>query len=472
MRIRTTIIRLFFAVLLTLGLVTSLHQAGLAQDTPPESNPVVVTLHLQGPLHPTWTERLNRAMTRAEAAGAQAIIMELDTPGGSIELMNRLIQQMRSSPVPLIVYVTPRGATAASAGTIITLAGDMAAMAPETTIGAASPVGASGEDIGETMESKVKEMLKATARSLAAQRPPEAVQLADEMIDDARAVSVDEALEIGLIDLKAADLPDLLSQLDGRQVRLREDTLTLNTAGAEVVDITPTIAESLLTVLANPNIAFLLLSVGVWAILIELSSPGGWVAGFIGVSCLLLGTYGIGILPVNWFGLLFLVVAFALFILELKTPTHGALTAAGAASFILGALVLFNSPNVPNFQRVSVPLVIGTGVALSGVFFAAVTFALRAQRSPQRMGSSSLMGRIGVVSSPLNPVGTVQLGSELWTAVLEANDAASGEDSQLQAQRGERVEVVGMERLRIRVRKIAADDFPAHSVSEKSSPIN
>lgn len=471
MRIRTTITSLLFAVLLTLSLVISLYQSGFAQDTPPENTPVVVTLRLQGPLHPTWTERLNRAMTRAEASGAQAIIMELDTPGGSIELMNRLIQQMRSSPVPLIVYVTPRGATAASAGTILTLAGDVAAMAPETTIGAASPVGASGEDIGETMESKVKEMLKATARSLAAQRPPEAIQLADEMIDDARAVSVDEALEIGLIDLRAADLPDLLRQLDGREVRLREDTVTLNTAGAEVVDIMPTIAESLLATLANPNIAFLLLSVGVWAILIELSSPGGWVAGFIGVSCLLLGTYGLGILPVNWFGLLFLVVAFVLFILEIKAPTHGALTAAGAASFILGALVLFNSPNVPNFQRVSVPLVIGTGIALSGIFFTAVTFALRAQRSPQRMGESSLIGRIGVVSSPLNPIGTVQLGGELWTAVLEGDEAA-GEDGRLFAQRGERVEVIGMERLRIRVRKVAADTRPAHPVSEKSSPIN
>lgn len=471
MRIRTTITSLLFAVLLTLSLVISLYQSGFAQDTPPENNPVVVTLRLQGPLHPTWTERLNRAMTRAEASGAQAIIMELDTPGGSIELMNRLIQQMRSSPVPLIVYVTPRGATAASAGTILTLAGDVAAMAPETTIGAASPVGASGEDIGETMESKVKEMLKATARSLAAQRPPEAIQLADEMIDDARAVSVDEALEIGLIDLRAADLPDLLRQLDRREVRLREDTVTLNTAGAEVVDIMPTIAESLLATLANPNIAFLLLSVGVWAILIELSSPGGWVAGFIGVSCLLLGTYGLGILPVNWFGLLFLVVAFVLFILEIKAPTHGALTAAGAASFILGALVLFNSPNVPNFQRVSVPLVIGTGIALSGIFFTAVTFALRAQRSPQRMGESSLIGRIGVVSSPLNPVGTVQLGGELWTAVLEGDEAA-GEDGRLFAQRGERVEVIGMERLRIRVRKVAVDHPPARTVSEKSSPIN
>ncbi|NLG97242.1 MAG: nodulation protein NfeD [Chloroflexi bacterium] len=471
MRIRTTITSLLFAVLITLSLVISLYQSGFAQDTPPENNPVVVTLRLQGPLHPTWTERLNRAMTRAEASGAQAIIMELDTPGGSIELMNRLIQQMRSSPVPLIVYVTPRGATAASAGTILTLAGDVAAMAPETTIGAASPVGASGEDIGETMESKVKEMLKATARSLAAQRPPEAIQLADEMIDDARAVSVDEALEIGLIDLRAADLPDLLRQLDRREVRLREDTVTLNTAGAEVVDIMPTIAESLLATLANPNIAFLLLSVGVWAILIELSSPGGWVAGFIGVSCLLLGTYGLGILPVNWFGLLFLVVAFVLFILEIKAPTHGALTAAGAASFILGALVLFNSPNVPNFQRVSVPLVIGTGIALSGIFFTAVTFALRAQRSPQRMGESSLIGRIGVVSSPLNPVGTVQLGGELWTAVLEGDEAA-GEDGRLFAQRGERVEVIGMERLRIRVRKVAVDHPPARTVSEKSSPIN
>jgi membrane-bound serine protease (ClpP class) len=205
-------------------------------------------------------------------------------------------------------------------------------------------------------------------------------------------------------------------------------------------------------VLANPNIAFLLLAIGVQAILIEFGSPGGWVAGFIGVVCLLLAVYGMGLLPVNWFGILFLVVSFVLFVMEIKAPTHGALTAAGAGSFIVGALVLFNSPNVPPFQRVSVPLVVGTGIALGLVFFVLVAFALRAMRRPAYLGSTSLVGQIGTVNTPLSPEGTVQLGSELWTAILE--------DGEQTARRGEHVQVTGIDRLQIRVKKF-------HKVSEE-----
>lgn len=408
--------------------------------------PVVVTLRLEGVLHPAMLEHLKRAQQIAENQGAQAIILELDTPGGEIQLMNQIIERMRASEIPIIVYIAPRGAMAGSAGTIVTLAGHVSAMAPETTIGAASPVGSTGEDIGKTMESKVKEMLKATARTLSANRSPEAVKLAESMIDNARAVSTDEALEAGLVDIKANNLFDLLTQLDGRQVEIASEKRTLHTAGAEVTEVPLTFMEQILMVLANPNIAFLLLAVGVQAILIEISSPGGWVAGFIGIVCLLLATYGMGLLPVNWFGLLFMVLAFVLFIMEVKTPTHGALTIAGVASFIVGALVLFNSPNVPTFQRVSVPLVVGTGLTTGLLFFVIVGFALRAQRAPIRMGTKTLLGQVGIVTTPLNPVGTVQLGSELWTAVIE--------DGSPPAPKGSRVEVVAMDNLRIRVRKV------------------
>lgn len=426
------------------GLGSAKAGAGIRSQEP---SPTIVSLRMSGALHPAMLEHLNRSKAIAERENADFILLELDTPGGSIDLMNSMVQAIRGSEIPVIVYVAPRGAMAGSAGTLLTLAGHVSAMAPETTIGAASPVGPSGENIEPAMESKLKEMTKATVRSLAGNRPPEAIKLAEEMIDTARAVSVDEAVEIGLVDIKATDRNDLLRQLEGREVPVNDQTITLRTSNGRMVDVPRTFLEEMLMVLANPNIAFLLLAIGVQAVLIEISSPGGWVAGFIGVICLLLATYGMGLLPVNWFGLLFLGMSFVLFILDIKAPTHGALTAAGVGSFIAGALVLFNSPNVPSFQRVSVPLVIGSGAAIGIIFFVILGFALRAQKTPQLV-RTSMIGMFGTATTPLDPVGTVQVGSELWTAVADEEGKT--------IPRGERVEIIGQEHLRIRVRRKGA----------------
>jgi len=333
---------------------------------------------------------------------------------------------------------------AGSAGTIITLAGHAAAMAPETAIGAASPVGSQGEDLGETIAAKEREILKATVRSLASRRGDAAIALAEAAIDEARAASAEEALQVGMIDFIANDLTDLLSQLDGFTVQLAAGPYTLHTAGAAVVEVPQSLIEQFLQTLTNPNIVFLLLTIGVQALLIELSSPGGWVAGFIGVVCLALAIYGLGILPVNWFGLLILATAFVLFILDIKAPTHGALTAAGVASFIIGALVLFNSPNTPPFQRVSIPLVVGTGIVTAAFFFVVLTYAIRAQRRPVVAGVESLVGRIGEARSDLAPTGMVQVAGELWSAEIEAGSEP--------IPAGRRVEVTGVEGLHVRVR--------------------
>ncbi|NMB90245.1 MAG: nodulation protein NfeD, partial [Chloroflexi bacterium] len=378
-----------------------------APVTAQSDGPLVLVLTASGPLTPTMSDYIQRGLDRAAGQQAEVVVLQLDTPGGSIDLMNHIVQQIRSSSVPVVVYVSPQNAMAGSAGTIITLAGHLAAMAPETTIGAASPVGSQGEDIGETMESKVKEMLKASARTLTGQRPPEAVQLAQEMIESARAVTVDEAVAVGLVDLRAASLEDLLDQIDGRQVFLNDQTITLHTRGAEVQFLDFTFIEQTLQMLVDPNLVFLLLAIGVQALLIELSSPGGWVAGFIGVLCLILAVYGLGILPVNWFGILLVVLAFALFILDIKAPTHGALTIAGAGSFIAGALILFNGARPPGFPGVSVPLVIGSGIFIAATFFTALTFALRAQRAPVVTGKEAIPGRTGIVRRELNPRGIV-----------------------------------------------------------------
>ena len=407
--------------------------------------PPVVLVRLEGPLNPIWQEMIKRALRTAELRGAGALVIELNTPGGSVDTMTALVAQLRASPLPVIVYVAPSGAMAASAGTLITLAGHAAGMAPETTIGAASPVGAQGEEVDVTSATKVKEVMKATVRSVALWRGEEAVRLAELMIDDARAVSAQEALKAGLVDVIARSLPDLLAQLDGFNVEVGGNSQALRTAGAEIIEVPPTFLEEFLQILTNPNLVFLLLSVGVQAILIELSSPGGWVAGFIGVVCLALAAFGLGVLPVNWFGIVFLVLALVLFVVDIKAPTHGALTAAGVGSFILGALVLFNSPNVPGFPRVSIPLVVGTGILFGLAFTGIMTFALRSRRLPIRIGQESLVGQVGTARADLAPSGPVQLASELWTAVLE--------DPSEHVPKGSRVEVVAVEGIQLIVKR-------------------
>ena len=427
-----------FAVALLIAAATFI-RAGAASSG--EEGPTVYLLQAQGPLTPAMAEYLERGIRRAEQEGGAALIFQLDTPGGSIDLMNRMVQLIRASRVPVIIYIAPRGAIAGSAGTVITLAGHVAAMAPETAIGAASPVGAQGEDLNETLAAKEKEILRATVRSLAARRGEEAVALAEATIEVAKAASANEALAAGLVDFIAPDLPALLEQVDGFEVEL-DGGRVLDTGGATVVEVPQTLIEQLLQVLTNPNIVFLLITIGVQAVLIEISSPGGWVAGFIGVVCLALGAYGLGVLPVNWFGLIFLVMAFVLFLLEVKAPTHGALAAAGIASFILGALVLFNSPSTPSFQRVSIPLVVATGLVTAGLFIAIVTFAIRAQRRPPAVGAEALIGRWGEVRDDLRPYGSVQVAGELWSA-----ESVRGSE----IPKGTRVRVVGVDGLRLRV---------------------
>jgi len=406
----------------------------------------VILLTVNGPITPAMAEYLDRGLGYAERELAEALVFQLDTPGGSIDLMNRMVQRIRNSQVPVVIYIAPRGAIAGSAGTVITLAGHVAAMAPETAIGAASPVGAQGEDLGETIEAKQKEILKATVRSLASRRGEQAIALAEATIEAATAVSAEEALEAGLIDFIATDLDDLLVQLNGFTVELSTGERTLNTVGVRIVEVAQSFIEQFLQVLTNPNAVFLLITVGVQAILIEISAPGGWVAGFIGVVCLALGTYGLGILPVNWFGLIFMVTAFVLFWLEIEAPTYGALTVAGLGSFIVGALVLFNSPTTPSFQRVSVPLVIGVAVATGLFFMTVLTFALKAMRRPVEVGVEALIGRLGEARTDIAPRGMVQVAGELWSAEVE--------DGELAVRAGERVEVVGVDGLRLSIRSV------------------
>jgi membrane-bound serine protease (ClpP class) len=355
------------------------------------------------------------------------------------------VTNIRASTVPVIVYISPRGAMAGSAGTIITLAGHASAMAPETAIGAASPVGSNGENIGTTMESKVKEILKATVRSLAAQRGDNAVKLAESTIESARAVSAQEAVDSGMVDIIAGNTKDVLQKLDGRTVELSQGSQTLVLKDARIQPFDLSLIESLLMMLTNPNLLFLLLAIGAQAILIEISSPGGWVAGFLGVCCIALAIYGMGILPVNLFGLVFMVLAFVLFILDIKAPTHGALTAAGTVSFIVGALVLFNSIRLPGYPSISIPLVIITGMIFGALFFGIVSIGILAQKKPVVAGIGILVGKIGYAVNEINPEGEVQVAGERWSAELDSHSPTVAAGSQ--------IKVTGVEGLHLRVKE-------------------
>jgi membrane-bound serine protease (ClpP class) len=400
----------------------------------------ILVIEATGPVTPVMLSFITRGIEAAEEQDAEALVIMLDTPGGDVELTRQIIQVIITSDVPVVVYVAPRGAFAASAGTFITLAGHVAAMAPATSIGAASPISGQGQEIPDTLKDKIVNILQAEIEGLAQRRGEEAVEWAREAVSEAKAATAEEALELGVIDFIANDLEDLLSQIDGFSITLHDDqVVTLQTEGAPTEELPMTPIEQLLHTITNPNIAFILLTLGINGILFELSSPGGYAAGVVGVICLLLAFYALGVLDVNYTGLLFVALAFILFVVDIKAPTHGALTVGGIVSFILGSLMLFNSP----FYAVSRSLVIGVGLA-TGLFFAfVVAKAVFIQRRPATTGAESLVGALATTRSDLSPTGTVYLKGEWWEA--EADGAA--------IEAGEQVRVESVDGFRLRVKR-------------------
>ncbi len=420
--------------ILWLALILSGAMSAVAQESATRH---VNVLEIEGAVTPVMISYIERGISTSESDGAEALIIKLNTPGGQLDLMNEIVQALQEARVPTVVYVSPRGAYAASAGTLITLAAHVAAMAPSTTIGAASPVGSEGEDLGETMEQKVKEDLKAQARTLTARRGEEASAWAESAVEEAKAATAEEALEIGVIDFVAIDLGDLLAQMDGFGISMNGQEVILRTAGAQVRELPMNFVEQFLHIITNPTIAFILLTIGINAILFELSSPGGYAAGIVGALCLLMAFYALGVLPVNYTGLLFIALAFALFVADIKAPTHGVLTAGGIASLIAGALLLFNSP----LYRVSITAVVSVAV-VTGLFFAfAVAKVVLAQRKPSVTGREGLIGRIAQARTTLEPDGTVFIKGELWDATALDGPIEAGESVEIVAAAGFRLQV-------------------------------
>jgi membrane-bound serine protease (ClpP class) len=416
-------LRAMALVLLVLGL--------LASPIGAQSSNAVYVMTFDGPVNPVLVSYIERAIDQATTRGAEAIVLRLDTPGGQVNLTQDIVKMMRASPVPIIVYVWPTGAMAGSAGTFITLAGHAAAMAPGSSIGAASPVTGGGEDLGETLQQKVTNLLAADIENLAARRGEEAVEWARKAVIEAEAATAERALKLNVIDVVAVDVNDLLAKLDGFEVEVQGEMRTLDLADAQTVEVGMTNIEQFLNTLINaiaiPGIAILLIVLGVQAIIGEFSQPGGYVAGIVGAIALLLGLFALGILNANWVGLAFIALSFLLFIMELVTPTSGALTLGGVVTFIMGSVVLFRGTGV------DIPW--GTIIALAAIMVFFFTFVVakvfKAQRRRPASGAESLIGQPAIARSELNPRGKVLMQGELWDAELRGSTGPVAADAHL-----------------------------------------
>jgi len=403
----------------------------------------VGVLNVKGAITPVVLSYLNRGLRYAQDGNVSLLVIQLDTPGGSVEIMKSLTDEMIRSSVPIAVWVGPEGARAASAGTFVVLAAHVAAMAPGTTIGAASVVSMQGQELDETSKAKITNDLTARIRNFTQRRGAQAQDWAERAVTEAIAATADEVYKLGVIDYIAPTIPDLLRQMDGMTVRVAGKDTVLRTADLPVENLPMTLPEQFLHLITDPNIAFILLTLGLNGLLFELSSPGGFAAGIIGGICLVLGLYALGVLSVNWTGILFIILAFILFIVDIKAATHGVLTVGGIASFVFGALILFSSP-VYTISRALVISVAGG----TGAFFAfAVSKALMAQKRKPATGREGLIGMRAVVRIPLEPEGMVMLAGELWKARAEEGTIDSGQT----------VEVVGLEGFTVIVRAVQAE---------------
>jgi membrane-bound serine protease (ClpP class) len=380
----------------------------------------VLVIDVEGPVTPIMLSFIERAVVEADLRNAEALVIRLNTPGGEIELTKQIVQTMIASEVPIVVYVWPPGGFAASAGTFLTLAGSVAAMAPNTSIGAASPINGTGGDIDETLRAKIENILVADIKGLADRRGEPALEWVQQAITEAKAANATEALELGVIDFVAEDLDDLLAQMDGFTIQLHGETVTFATAEAPVQFLEATAIEELLSVIANPSIALLLISIGSLAIFYEIVNPGGYMSGIVGVILLLVGFYGIGQLPVNYAGLALIILAFGLFIAELFTPTYGALSAGGIAAFVLGGLILFNT-NELSYQ---LPLssLIGIPLFMALIFGFGLRKVMQAHDLQAITGAEGLIGARGTVKVALDPQGTILIWGERWHAVSTDGD--------------------------------------------------
>lgn len=406
-------------------------------ETPENAAGAVWVTRVDGIVDPAMAGYLVKTMKQAAEAQAAALVVELDTPGGLDSSMRDIIQAEIDSPIPIVFYVYPQGARAASAGLYILMGSDVAAMAPQTNLGAATPVSLTG-DMDETMKNKVVNDAAAYIVGLATSHGRNA-EWAEKAVREAVSLPAEEALEQNVIDFVAADLPALLEAIDGYVTTPKN--LTLRTSGAPIKEVSMGWVQSFLHTIANPDIAYILMTIGVLGIIMEISTPGLGVSGIAGVICLILAFYAFQVLPVNIAGIALIVLALALYIAELKIQSHGILGIGGTAALIVGGLLLFDTS--VSYLRVSWLVLAIAGVVAFLFFTLVVGKVARSMRRPHASGVESLVGAAGVVVSSLTPQGQVRLHGETWKARSEEGDLLKDEP----------VEVLRVEGLTLVVRR-------------------
>lgn len=422
--------RTLLALALLAAGLAGLAEAGRAEAAQDNDN-LARVIELDGAIDNVSARYIKRGIESAVSDGVSLVIIELDTPGGLLDATRTIVTDIFASPIPVVVYVAPEGAQAASAGTFIAAAASKLAMAPATNIGAASVVGPGGEELPETLQKKANEDAAAFLRSIAdrRERPGDPLEAA---VFEAAAYSAEESVELGIADLVAGNIGDLMSQLDGTEVEVSDgELLTLRTTGMAIERVDMNVIERSLSILANPNIAFLLISIGGIALIVEIWNIGLWIPGTIGVVLLLLGFAGVGQLPFSWAGVGLLALAIALFALEAQAPGVGYFGAAGTVCLILGGIFLvgfFGTPEIPGPQiGVSKWLLYSVGLA-SGLVVLWFANEVRKSRRDDRyvspLAHEQIIGMDAVVEVRLAPTGEVRVAGETWMAELEGPGAA------------------------------------------------
>ena len=396
-------------------------------------------IKIDAPITPTVAEYIIKAIDRAAASHAEALVIELNTPGGLVDSTNHIIIRMMSSEVPTVVYITPSGGRAASAGVFITLSANIAAMAPTTHIGAASPVQMEGK-MDETMAKKVTNDLAAMMRGIAEKRGRNE-KWAEDAVRKAVSATETEALKLKVIDLIAPDLATLLKEIDGREVDVVLGKRTLHTADAAVREIKMGFREKVLGIISNPNIAYILMILGFYGLYFELSNPGAILPGVAGAICLILAFYALQTLPINYAGLMLILLAIGLFIAEAFITSHGVLGVGGAVAMLFGSLMLIDTPE-PSL-RISWAVIVPVVAASALLFIVTVTVAVRAHRGRVDTGKEGLIGMHAEAKTDISEDGQVFLRGEYWNARSDEH-----------INKGEKVMVVAVDGLRLKVKKV------------------
>ena len=401
----------------------------------------VLVIELEGSINPGTAMYAIRGIEEAENREAALAILRLDTPGGLGSSMRSIIKAILNSEVPVVVYVGPRGAGAASAGVMITVAGHIAAMAPGTNIGAAHPVTAGGKDIDKTMSEKVVNDMASYGRGIANEKGRNGVWV-EKAIRESVSITAQEALKKKVIDLVAKDIPTLLKTLDGKKVKLLGEEVTLKTSDLKISYYHPGFRDKVLKTISDPNIAYILMMIGLAGLYFELSHPGAIFPGVIGGISLILAFFSFQTLPVNYAGLLLIALAVIFFIAEVFVTSYGILSIGGLISFTLGSIMLFEGGGV------SLKLILPTVVLVGGFFVVVAGLAFKAHRSRPIGGSEGLIGKIGTVENTLEPEGFIFIHGELWRA--RASDII---------EKGQKVQVIGMDGLLLKVKKAEEEQF-------------